>query len=507
MELKVGLVNPNAGWEILLSQIGVQYSFFESGQINERMNVPVLIIHDQSIIENHNILEYLNNGGNILCSAKIYSKIFGIKYKTIFVKYLYPETEGIFTDSELIDIHSKIQIIDNSNILSNDGKTKSGYIGKHGKGNVCVLPFDAGQLITDHRSGKKSYFANGRRLPYENVSVVSKGSLRRLICHSLEYLFIQSGNDFVHLSQNPEDFKSIFLFRIDTDYGSMQQIENLYELSIEYNIPLTWFVETKSQKDWLTIYSDLENQEIGLHCHEHEVFSSYADNYLNIKKGIDIMNDAGISPKGFAAPFGKWNDGLAQAVRDLNFEYSSEFSFDYDNLPSETQFSTIQIPVHPICIGSLRRQGYSPDEMVKYFHAQIEKKIYLNEPIVFYHHPTHENYNVVESIFQRINEIGIRSFTFREYSNWWKVRSSIKLSIESENRKLIINPNNYNDYYFRLLNAKGEVAFNKISKEIDVTKLSWEEQKRVLSIPADIEKTRKFNPWMLINKIEDKLFG
>ena len=56
-------------------------------------------------------------------------------------------------------------------------------------------------------------------------------------------------------------------------------------------------------------------------------------------KRKQLLRNSGFRMQGFAAPFGTWNDELGRAIVDCGFEYSSEFSYDYDNLPSLPQTS------------------------------------------------------------------------------------------------------------------------------------------------------------------------
>ncbi|MEK7251361.1 MAG: hypothetical protein AAB209_13170, partial [Bacteroidota bacterium] len=160
----------------------------------------------------------------------------------------------------------------------------------------------------------------------------------------------------------------------------------------------------------------------------------------NISKARRKLEQAGISSPGFAAPFGIWNSELAKAIEKTVFEYSSEFSFAYDSLPvypsnGEQTFLTLQVPIHPICIGSLRRIGYTEGQMKEYFRRVIEEKLLRDEPLFFYHHPTHHCCDVVQFIFQYVAEKGIENTTMLEYARWWKKRLSTRLEISFENTK------------------------------------------------------------------------
>ncbi|MDO9028075.1 MAG: hypothetical protein Q7U68_04350, partial [Candidatus Roizmanbacteria bacterium] len=209
----------------------------------------------------------------------------------------------------------------------------------------------------------------------------------------------------------------------------------------------------------------------------------------------------GIDPRGFAAPFGKWNASLAQAIRDLGFSYSSEFSYDYDNLPSPSFVyhglpGTLQIPVHPICIGSLRRQGFTSIEMTGYFIDEIEKKLKMREPIVLYHHPTHENLDVVENIFRKIKDLNIPTMKMCEYADWWKKRAAVQISLEAQE-----------DVYARIINPEGKEKIISINDGVNINDFGWKVKPNNVPLPDGIARIRKFNKWMLIHKLENFLHG
>jgi hypothetical protein len=517
MELKLGLVGDGRspgiqtlGWEILLRQIGVSYEMYNGENLSKLSEYAVCIVTD-SVNSNYldNIKDYVDDGGNIICSSWVLQQIIEIKTISSKIAYLVPDASGIFNDSELIDIFCKIQIPDGANLLKTNTRLNSVYRCKIGDGNIVAFPFDISRTILKVQSKKKSFYSNNQRLPYEMVSSVSKGILRRFIFNTVEYLFHSKKLPFVHLWYYPRSARSIFSFRIDTDYGSQQQIESLYQLSLKHNIPFTWFVDVGSQKEWINYFAQMTGQEIGLHCYEHKVHDSYADNYQNIGKALDIMVNAGINPKGFAAPFGRWNGSLTQAIRDHNFYYSSEFAYDYDNLPSytvlnENPTSVLQVPIHPICIGSLRRQGFLGEEMALYFRQQVDKKLQLNEPIIFYHHPTHNRLEVIENILNYVKSKSLKIMKMKDYAGWWMERDKIEMKIDFEKGNLKISGENISDeVYIRITTEDGRETTSPISEIIDLSRLSFIAKPAPILPPNNLSRTRKFNKWMLINRIED----
>jgi hypothetical protein len=521
MELKVGLVSDSndaryksVGWEILLRQIGVSCDVLNTGDAKNIIDYPACILTDSVNQQQANKSgEYIQGGGNVLCSTAVLAKISKVQTSTANVNYLVPDETGTFSDSDIIDIAKNVNIAEGCNHLRNNHGQFSVYRGEMGKGKVIAFPFDVENLIMDVRSKKKSFYADRKRLPYEAVSTVSKCGLRRLVFNSLEYLFHSKDLPFVHLWYFPRDSKSIFSFRIDTDKGTREQIQSLYQLSLKNKIPFTWFVDAMSQKGWIDDFAKMTDQEIGVHCYEHKVFESYAENFSNIRKALDVIKVGGINPEGFASPFGKWNSGLAQAIRDHNFKYSSEFAYDYDDLPSNTLLfnnptSVLQISIHPICVGSLRRQGFSEDEMIRYFRNQVDKKLFLNEPIIFYHHPTNNHLEVIENILNYVKDKNVPAMRMTDYADWWKKRNEIKMNMSlNENRIEVRGENPTDDIYLRITTGDGRDALAQVSESIDLSRIQFRKKTLPMAPPKDISRIRKFNKWMVINKIEDYFHG
>ena len=131
----------------------------------------------------------------------------------------------------------------------------------------------------------------------------------------------------------------------------------------------------------------MKDQEIGVHCYDHFFSPTFSRTLRMFKKQSDTLKKAGIAFKAYAAPYGKWDAEFGKALASLGFEFSSEFSYDYDNLPGDTGNGMLQVPVHPICIGSLKRHSYSDEKMIRYFDFVVRRKLAAREPMFFYHHP------------------------------------------------------------------------------------------------------------------------
>jgi Polysaccharide deacetylase len=430
------------------------------------------------------LYDYAGDGGAIITEANGAKSVFNIDLKYSYLKFLYSESDKLFDNYLICDLYNWSKIAKNGNHLENQDKEKSVLSFSAGKGNVIVFP--DGFAYSVHRNGvirKNFYSAFSNEFSSEIVSKVSKGAIRIHIQKALEFLFHKRNLPFVHLWFFPDAAKNIFSFRVDTDMGTEDEILSLNNLLQNYNIPATWFVETKSSGQMINLFSDLHNQEIAFHCFRHKTFLSYQKNEEDVNKGLGVLKNEGINPKGYAAPYGKWNKTIAEVTDHFNFLYSSEFGFAYDSLPLYPHFNssfsqTLQIPIHPVSVGRLHWGGHSEENMANYFYNIIEQKLFFDEPIILYTHPFEKRLKVFEKVFERIKELQkIPNLTFLEYAEWWKKRLNVNFSAEEKEGKVFVYAENKDDSVkCRISYPSGEKTLLPLSdgSEIKMTKINYE---------------------------------
>jgi peptidoglycan/xylan/chitin deacetylase (PgdA/CDA1 family) len=514
MRLHVGVIGKSPGWSMLLAQEGVSYSMNVNSVSSDEHSV-VIVGDDSSNDTAPHLRKYLNNGGAVLCSAKVFGQMSGNKPQQSFVKYAYPKRDSEFIGVGLLDIEQECLIPDEANEIFTDNGKPCVYVDSYGKGYVVVLPFDAGKLVLDDRTATKSFYADRNRLPFEHVSLVSKGSLRKLISRCIELLHHRRGLPFVHRWYFPNNAQSLFALRIDTDGASGSEIKSLYKLlsaNQHHTIPGSWFIDVQSQQTSLSEYISMSGHEIGLHCYTHKPYNDFESSNEDIKCAKEILAKVSIIPKGFAAPYGMWNHEIARAIETNDFAYSSEFSYDYDNLPSfpqvgETCLNVLQLPVHPISIGSLRRQGFTDVEMTGYYKLVMEEKLATREPLFFYHHPKDHHEPVLEEIFLWIEERSLPIVRLIDYAEWWKKRHTSRHRIQVNSSELLIETeNDVHDVWFHITKPDGMEAFVKPQTKIDLTFSEWMPRPSPVPLAPDIHRIRSFNPWIQLIQSQDKIY-
>jgi hypothetical protein len=224
--------------------------------------------------------------------------------------------------------------------------------------------------------------------------MVSRGEIFQLCHHALEYLHHCRSLPYVHLWYFPEMAPNILAFRIDTDGAARYDVDALYDVLSNAGVAGTWFLDVAAHEPWLPHFATLAGQELGVHCYEHRIEGDPDRQCAQWGRALAMMRHAGFAPQGLAAPFGAWNPGLGSAIDWLGLLYSSEFSYAYDTLPLvpedvDRAFKTLQVPIHPISIGSLRRTAATSKQMVDYYRSTIGAHWTRDIPLFFYHHPSH----------------------------------------------------------------------------------------------------------------------
>jgi len=427
VKLAIGILGYEAGWETLLRQIGVNWKVITSfDELNQEAFSAIIVNAEPTSLQEKSLEEYLVAGGAILAIGGFAGRIVTSKMKSKYFSSLPPSLFGSFGQMTMMDIYSA-GILD---AASFNETHQLPSVHKIGKGILAAIPFNVNGLVLDTRSKRKNFYFHKNRLPNEIVSAVSKGNLRQFVTELLQFLHRERGIPFIHKWYYPGSRETIFTFRVDSDQGNPNEIDELHSLCESRSIKTMWFIDTKSHEQWLSRFRDFGMQDVGIHCYEHMTFPTEEENLQNILKALSLMNAEGLHPRGAAAPYGTWNASISSVFEQIGVGFSSEFGLDYDDLPFfpfvNGKFSPVlQIPIHPICIGSMRRSGYSAEEMKKYFLRLIDAKRLQREPICLYHHPTHDHLSLFADVFDYIRSKNIDNYSYAEYASWWRKRDEI----------------------------------------------------------------------------------
>jgi len=510
MKIQVGLLKTTPMWEELLVQEGVPFGVIEKGGWPSLEEYSVAIINRRiTSDENTNVREYLRNGGAVLTRADYAEGLGGMSVRPENIEYIFGD--NIFPIG-LTDISREGFVVSEANCLRTEKNAHTAFVGDFSGGYAVLLPFDIAEVTEDCRAGERTFYAHRERLPSERVSAVSKGNVRLLLHQCLEHLHHVRHMPYAHLSYFPDNQSNIFAFRIDSDGASQEEVNELYAIGQEFEIPISWYLDAKSHEQWLARFAEMEGQEIGVHCYDHRTYDDAERIRKDIEHAATLLEEIGIRRSGFSAPYGVWSPPLAQVLDELEFEYSSEFSYAYDTLPLRPsfqgrRFETLQVPIHPICIGSLLKIGYSPQDQKRYFASIIKAKRQQPEPLFFYHHPSHMHWGVVRDLFETMRNENIRCMSLGEYAAWWKRRTLVRMSLEIMEDKIVIRSSDTlpDDIRLRVTREDKTEAIAPMSSPLKLQSLNWTPTSPAPALPDDFRRIKEFDLRQSVGKLFTRL--
>jgi hypothetical protein len=501
MRIGVGLVGRSYGWEELLSQEGVPWRQEGPDEFSEDPWSVVALCAPPDAEQWRHVVECLRRGSALLASAGALKEVDqgAVVGEPSRIRYLVPDPREKLAGVGLIDVEGEGDFPREANCLKTNDGVFALSVGEYRGSPAVVLPFDPGTAYRDFRALERYFPATSERLPSERVARVSKGEVLHLLHAALEHLHHVRDLPYVRLSPFPPGNRSVFMLRIDTDGGTRSEIDQLEKIAGEFSFGMSWFLDVQSHASWLSRFAAMERHEIGLHCFEHRVYLDLQKDRANVRHGRSVLSDAGIPVSSFASPFGFWSHDFARILEEEGFVYSSEFSWAYDTYPcypvSESRrFATLQIPVHPVSIGSLRKSGYSPKLMTEYYDGVIERKFLRKEPLAFYQHPGHRTWDVVRALCRSALRPGVRPMTLGEYADWWRRRLRMAVEIRTDGTTLSVrHPSGGDENSCSLLisTSEGE-AEGSLAPTIVLKEQSWRLRPSFVP-PGDIRRIREFD--------------
>jgi peptidoglycan/xylan/chitin deacetylase (PgdA/CDA1 family) len=500
--LCIGITKLTPNWTTILDQIGVWYEELDPNKEFENSYSAIILNHKPSRTVSRFLSEYLNSGGAVLEISG--TELFFKNYSSSKVGYITDRSDDpLFRPVPFIDLNHRVNTIAGGTYF--EGLV---HFESESKGFKCFLGLNPDKLFSDNSYKRLRFYSDTDIYPDEIVSSVDKGKITQVIRIILKELHFRRGLPFINKWISPSK-KPWFGFRIDSDYGDQLSIQELYKVGQKHDIPFTWFLHVEAHEDWLNEFKEFRGHEIALHGYEHGTSTSYEQVFNNIEKGFQLLQDAWISPKGFCPPYGIWNDTLAEVLTKFDFDYTSEFTAGYDALPfypthNGESHSTLQIPIHPICTGSLNRRNADKEQMKYYFEEVLFRKLGLFQPVIFYHHPLQTGIEVWDEIFKIVNKIGLKKLTFSEITSFWKERSSSNFEAVLHSHESIHIKTDAPQQYLQI--SENHDSFSLI-KNIDKHELN---QGKVFSYkytenpsPEDIKKMRSNRLKLLKTSILD----
>lgn len=418
-KIRIGYIGQNNSWEQLLCQIGVHWN-----RVTPKQSIPaneyscLIVDRDLTQSEQKIIDRYLKESGAVIDATGQF--VSGSLHTRTFSSVFPENGDHRFGHIEQIPVFGTCQSVSASGILNG----LVWFDPSPGR-NLAYVGLPVHRLWNEIKPRHRQFGSVETAVTAERTSALQSHPYLEVILTLLRNLHDDIKLPLVHTWWHPSSDKQVATFRVDSDYGSMNSIKEVSRSAGRFKIPLTWFLHTAYHEDWIEILinSILENDEISLHCYRHSEFKTTEQIRSDIIRGLEILKRCGIVPPGYAAPYGYWSKELADALKSFSFKYTSEFGYDYDSLPSiATDSGILQLPVHPVSIGSFSRFSATSGQIQSYYEELIRYKRLQHLPLHLYHHPNDGTPSQLNSLFETMSTENYQWMTYFDWSEWWEHR-------------------------------------------------------------------------------------
>jgi hypothetical protein len=508
MRLLAGLIGSSPSWESLLGQEGFPWRLLpRDGEWFDLCSV-LIVTHRLEGRERDLATRFLHRGGALLGCGLHLNGLGNMTTRKVHLRYLLPDQDSLFPHVRLLDLAMEGEIPREATHLRTNAREYALFAGEFGGGVGVVLPFDMQSALSDSRVAAKAFYSTRERLPSERVSLVGKGEIRHVVRSALSWLHTARGLPYAHLWYYPGNHRSVGSLRVDTDGAPREDIDALYAIMHDAGVRGTWFLDVRAHETWLPHFHALEGQEIGLHCYEHRFGNNLHADEENLRRGAEMLRAGGWQDPGFAAPYGTWSPAYGALTDRMGFAYCSEFGCAYDTLPfvplvRNGSLRTLQVPIHPISIGSLLRTAARTPEMQHYYEETTADLLARQMPLFYYHHPTHRRWDVVRTMVRRFREPGILAMTMGEYATWWARRSALNVGLEVSGSHLLVRNGDLAqaaDVQLHVVRVDGQEAIVPAPGPIELQQLRCD-MPHASAAPQDLFRIRETDPRRMLGEL------
>jgi len=438
-QLRVSLFGENALWEELLSCLGVPYE----------------VLHDDAVFPSDRALYLLH-------------PVSSVQARTGARKLL---REG-------------------RAVLAPEHSIRSGI-----PGYLSVYPAEILQKLS-HGGGALKEFPFGQQTVFEETARYPKKLLRDFLWEKILHAFKRQGLFCPRKAFYPHGIRTVFSFRVDADEYHSGEFSNFFEAAKSHARAISLFI---SMANYDTVPQEIvrcykAGFDVHSHAYTHFTYASYEQNRRNILKATQRLEKLGVPKIGFASPYGRWSPALQRVLEEMRFQFSSEFSFDHDDLPlypvlNGRRSNVLQVPVHPIGLGVYMqsRRFYDAAEVQHYYERWWAKKYDSGEPCIFYDHPTQwlgvypEFIDVLFSMAKARKNVWFANMS--DFSSWWKQRAARAVHCsQGQNGFLCMETEtattHFGDLGLEIFHAhkdmKTEIKLEQGIREVPSASLHWE---------------------------------
>ena len=135
MKIHAGIIGRHTGWQKLLQQEGLPFSFVSGDIVPDEYSV-LVVGDDANERESEKVRTYLQAGGAVLCSAAIDSRLRNTTDQRIYLEYVKTGNRSRFSSIGSLDIERQCHLAWKANDLESQRGLFSAYVGPVGQGYI-----------------------------------------------------------------------------------------------------------------------------------------------------------------------------------------------------------------------------------------------------------------------------------------------------------------------------------------------------------------------------------
>lgn len=299
-------------------------------------------------------------------------------------------------------------------------------------------------------SSRPHRFQVGRFELVEEIGCVDRRAIREAFLERLAQAIESTGGIWLRIAPFPYPYRAAFNLRLDHDACDHGDLAATLKAIRGREHAVSHYVCGSAFAREPAALMQLAGHDVGGHGYWHHTYRDREENRINIARGLELLERQGFHPRGFVAPHGRWNRGLASVLETLGIDYSSEFALATDDVPFWPAGSRVlQIPVHPVCLGlfldvaertrnkSTYPDGLSPtaaaEAASRYLQAIVCEKIDAGEPAFIYGHPDGRlgKYpRILYELFAMLDAWDdVWETTLGGFAAWWRRRRGAQLVV------------------------------------------------------------------------------
>jgi hypothetical protein len=279
----------------------------------------------------------------------------------------------------------------------------------------------------------------------EEIAAVDRRDVRERVLGVIRAEIAKLRGVWLRVAPYPLPYRTVANFRFDHDEFVAGDFQRTLEAITGREAMTTHFVCGATHEAHREAVRKLAGLDVGSHGYRHHTYRTPEENQANIARGIETLRGCGIEPRGFAAPHGRYNAGLAAALNALGITHSSEFGLAADDVPFFPSGSDVlQLPIHPFCLGIVL-EAAATDETTRagVVEATIEHFLHAaaalhqaNLPILLYGHPDGRVGRYPELLRRVLGAIealpDVWRTTLSEFQHWWRLRARVELEVHAD---------------------------------------------------------------------------